>query len=196
MGKLLAILWVTLLFLGISGRAEAIPYLDVNGDHSGPVWMGEIVNPSETWVFDLVNDTLVDGDISSGDIIDNAYTRIAVSLAGPDLGNRWLEIADLSFDGTQVLSDVEVDNGFYSFSVSSYLRSDYILSVTISDVHHTGGLLPANFRVDDIRVHGDYTPALGVAATSVPVPEPHTLLLVGFGLLGVSAVGRRKLVKH
>ena len=196
MGKLLVILWVTLLFLGISGSAAAIPYLDVNGDHSGPVWMGEIVNPSETWVFDLVNDTLVDGDISTGDIIDNAYTRIAVSLAGPDLGTRWLEIADLSFDGTQVLNDVEVDNGFYSFNVSSYLGSDYILSVTISDVHHTGGLLPANFQVDDIRVYGDYTPALGVAATSVPVSEPHTLLLVGVGLLGVSAVARQKLVKH
>jgi hypothetical protein len=193
MGKLLVILWGLLFFFGICGSASAIPYLDVNGDHSGPVWMGEILNPSETWVFDLVNDTLVDGDISAGDSINSAYTKIAISLAGPDLGTRWLEIADLSFDGTLVLNDVEVDNGFYSFDVSSYLGSDYILSVTISDVHHTDGLLPANFQVDNIRVFGDYTPALSTAAATAPVHEPATMLLLGTGLLALVAVGRQRL---
>lgn len=195
MRKVFIFLCVMLLLCGISGSAAAIPYLDVNGHHSGPIWMGEILNPIETWVFDLVNDTLEVGDISAGDTINTAETKIAISLAGPDLGTRWLEIADLSFDGTLVFNDVEVDNGFYTFNVSSYLGSDYSLSVIISDVHHTDGLLPANFQVDDIRVYGDYTPALGAAATAVPVPEASTMLLLGSGLIGLATFGRKRFSK-
>ena len=181
MKNFLVFLCSVFLVFGILGSAEAIPYLDVDGDHDGSVWMGEVTNPSETWVFDLVNDTLDIGNIGVNDIVDTAFTGITIDLAGPDLGDRWLEFADLSFDGTPILNNIEVDNGVYTFNVLAYFETDYILSVTIDDVHHSAGLVPANFLVDEIRVYGQYT-----------VPEPATMLLLGCGLIGLAGLGRKK----
>jgi hypothetical protein len=47
-----------------------------------------------------------------------------------------------------------------------------------------------NGRVQIVQL-GDYQDVL-IAGTGSPVPEPTTLTLLGFGLLGLAAVGRKK----
>jgi hypothetical protein len=185
MKKFVTFVCMLTLVFGVAGMARALTFLDVDGDHSGPVWMGQILNPSETWVFDLNNDILDVGDINPGDTILSASLAISISDLGGDPFGGFLEFADLSLDGTTVYNDVEVDAGLYVLNVITWV-SDNLLNVTIGDVH--GGnpdWWPGNFLVEKMTISGEYQPA---------VPEPSTLLLLGAGVLGLVGL-RRKLVK-
>jgi hypothetical protein len=191
MKKLVMFVWVMTLVFGAVGTASALNYLDVNGDHSGSVWMGEFTNPSETWVFDLDNDILDVGDVNPGDTILTAQLGVTICDPEGDFGQppfEWfLEFADLSLDGTTVFDNVEVDTGGpYFLDVLAWV-TDHVLNVTISDVHGGGplGPYPGNFWVTEMTVSGEYA----------PIPEPSTMILLGGGLIGLVALGRKKFKK-
>lgn len=180
MKKLLGFLCTVALVFGMVGVANALPYLDVNGDHSGSVWMGTLLNPAETWIFDLDDDMLDIGDINAGDTILSAKLTINITDNDPDDNEWWkFEFADLGLDGTNIYNDVEVDPGVFSIDVIAFV-ADHQLNVTIDDIW-------GNFWVNEISIVGDYETA--------PVPEPATILLVGTGLLGIIGFGRKRFNK-
>jgi hypothetical protein len=181
MKKLTVVAVAVLMVFGVAGAASALEYLDVNGDHAGPVWMGTLLNPSETWVFDLDNDSLAIGDINPGDTIDSASLSITVSDWNPIDAWDWtdspfwrLEFASLSLDGTAQGGIVEVDPGVFELDVLSWV-SDHLLYVTIGNVL-------GNFSITEMSVGGEYA----------PVPEPGTVLLLGSGILGLIALKRKR----
>ena len=188
MKKFLVFLAAILLVFGVVGIANALPYLDVNGDHSSGVWMGTF-NQTETWHFDLDNDTLDLGDINPGDSINTANLAIEICDNDPK-DNRWwkLEYADITLDGylPTIFNNIEVDPGILSFDVYTFVSVDHYLTVVIDTVRPIDCLpLTGNFWVNEVSIGGDYE----------PVPEPATMLLLGSGLIGLAGLGRKKFFK-
>ena len=179
MRKLLGFLCFILLVFGLVGTTSATPFLDVNGDHTGFVWMGQFLNPSETWIFDLDNDSLDMGDINSGDKITSATLQIKFWDIGDLCDIFFLESTDLSIDSS-FIKNFEVDAGIYEQEVLAYV-DDHILNVTLGNL--SGSFCwPANFWVCEMSVSGEYT----------PVPEPATILLLSLGLGGLAGFGLKR----
>lgn len=184
----LLLLACLLAFAATPVLSHAIPYKDVNGDHSGSVWMNGLLNPCETWTFDLDNDALALGNINPGDTIHSASLRIGITDDDPTDRHIWnLEFSRILVDGTTVygsgLLGDEVDQGDMFFNVISWV-SDHKLNVTIKDVL-------GSFRVDTMEVFGEYDSPL----QDPVVPEPATMTLMGLGLSGLGLMTRRKLAK-
>jgi hypothetical protein len=78
----------------------------------------------------------------------------------------------------------EVDNQTISksFDVTNWSYNDWG-----NTVYFIVWALYNDFKVDSIRAVGEYTPLVSPS----PVPEPSTMLLLGFGIIGLAGIRRK-----
>lgn len=180
-GKVLACLAGMVVMM--VGSAYALLYLDLNGDHTGPVWMSQSSNPSETWVFNLDTDALVHGDIEPEDIILSATLKICFTDDDNDCWSK--EYTDIKLDGTRVVNNMEVDPGYYTANVLSWV-TDHLLYVKLCDVR-------GDFGVSCVKVYGCYEDVEEEEPEPEPViPEPATLGMIAIGMCGLGIMRRRR----
>jgi hypothetical protein len=170
MKKLILLSCSLFLVFYFSGAASADLFVDYKGDS---ILFSESFGVKQyTWEFDLDNDDLAIGDVNLEDDITFALFAMRV-FDGCDEA-EWI---NLEFDIGGPFT-FEVDSGLYLFNATFSFIDDHILSLGID-------LLTGDFLVGWAAVIGHYTD------NPTPVPEPASLLLMGFGLIGVAALSRK-----
>ena len=79
----------------------------------------------------------------------------------------------------------EVDTGGYSYDINASYLEDGSFSVVLAS-------LWGDFYIDQSILEITYN----ASDVSAPVPEPATMLLLGFGLIGLSFVSKKNLIKR
>jgi hypothetical protein len=139
-------------------------------------------NSSVEWVFDIT-------DGSPWDPNAQEITSASVTLKFSDVDDGWFdwfEFATLDVGTNSFFW--EVDNGNVGFAVTSLM--------TLSNTGRVDATLTArwgDFYFDRATLYADGTeldPSGGDAPA--PVPEPSTILLMGTGILGLVAYGRKR----
>jgi hypothetical protein len=119
-------------------------------------------------------------NFAAGDVVTSATLELDFTNDFTDAWGYLNEYVIAYYDGVK-WSVGEVDNGQHSISVDvDLLNVDGLLGVNIQ-VLNSGS---RTAWLDHSRLYG--------TASTAPVPEPSTILLMGAGLLGLVAVGRRK----
>jgi hypothetical protein len=167
----------------MAASAQAIGFYKVFTDN---VWFSS-TNTIHTWTFDLDANT----DINAEDTINSAYFSIGFY-------DRWdwfsEESGDLTVGGDSWLVEEEI--GFLDTILAANvtgLMTDHTLAVTVNQISGDFGV---NFTslFGDYTEFGDFTDNLS-GDVAAPVPEPSTMLLMGTGLIGLVAYGRKRFNK-
>jgi len=188
MKMFLAVLFMSVIVLGVVTGASALTitpaatiegdmsYVDVTGEQwSG--WRGDTnagwdttkawpdTNPQDAADIAHITGTNFTGlTLLSGGASDATTLSITSDLSGPTTGAAYLLIKD----GVS-LND---HPAFYVFNVTGWNGTE---DITVSP------LWPANGAISHWQLMGNTT----------SVPEPTTMLLLGFGLVGLAGVGRK-----
>ena len=116
------------------------------------------------------------------EVLDSSRTRMLHDDSDSDsfeFAFGWAE------DGTWGLG--EEDIGDYTYDINASYLEDGSFSVALAS-------LWGDFYIDKSVLEITYNP-VDSSASSAPVPEPASMLLLGSGLIGISFVGRKKLFK-
>ena len=190
MKKLTVFLCSAALVFGLAGFAGATSYnFEDMIDSWGPLnvdaaWIGQ--NHPLSYSHD-VND---DVNFLAGDLVTSATLELDFTNDHTDEYGRFIirydfrEFASAAYDGQNWIIG-EVDNGQYDIGFNvDWLNDNGFLDVTVSVWNPLG---TATAWLDHSRLYGT-----AETHDTAPVPEPSTILLMGAGLLGLVAVGRRK----
>jgi hypothetical protein len=180
MKRAMTVLAGVLFVMIMSANARALPYTWVDTiDFNPDVYIGNW--DSYSYTHDLTDNTPVAFNPATDSI-----SSYVLTVALHDDGGRW-DLGEAAFiDQPGITGD-----GYYNFSYTSQ-NFGWTLSGLIQ--LNTLGIL----NVSVTSVFGDFyldsstLTASGDAASSAPVPEPATLLLLGSGLLGLAGFGRKK----
>jgi hypothetical protein len=182
MKKILMFICAVTLVLGMAGTASAIPYTDTYD--AGHVYMrGSLFgsDDSVSWTFDITDPA--SGGFNPG---TQDVTSASVRLNFSDDGWDFFEFARLDVGENRFYW--EVDTGNVGFAITSLM--------TLSDTGRVAATLTA--RWGDFYFNSATLSAIGTELdpsggdAPAPVPEPSTILLMGTGILGLVAYGRKR----
>ena len=163
------------LIFGTASAVFALPFCDLI---TGDWWFTAVLSQSLT--FDLDNDNLAHGNIGPEDLI---LPPVGLSIKFYDDGDYFaLEKAVLLIDG-YFQDKFEVDSGVETWYGSIWFKvfSDHKLTVSLHDAW-------GDFGVKGLKLFGNYCDV----TSGTPVPEPETMLMLGFVLLGLVAISRKR----
>jgi hypothetical protein len=188
---LMCLIFSVFLLAGMISSASALP-IEIT-PATLPQWSGSSpVNPDE-------ND--IPGIVGYGGTLDELYKQDvgAASDTGPFASSYTTTFANLPLDPED--ADIVYDGGAFITGSPLYLlvkdgNSDprwYIFDLLNLGGDSWDGMMTLQLR--------DFWPSQGaishvsIYGGEVPIPEPTTVLLVGFGLIGLAGFGRKKFFK-
>jgi hypothetical protein len=178
MKKFLMLLCAATMVFGMVGVAGAITITDTY--NAGHTLLRSWSRDSKTWEHNINDDGFIQGT--------HEVTSAAITLWLQDDGGCWdfWEVASLNI-GTNRFR-WEVDTGEISFNVASLisLTATGTINATLTATWGDFYFNSATLRADVIDPSGDD------GGGTAPVPEPSTMLLMGTGLLGLVAYGRKR----
>ena len=196
MKRLLVFLCAIALVFTIVGSASAIPIeFDVDGPNSSVI-LSNVSTLGWTSISAEIVTGLDDEIFSLDDGISYTFDFFTIEVEGFGLGEADVN-ATLAFDLPQV-SQVTGNGSGGWITLGGFISGGYL---TWANMPQTITLMNGDyFDVDfeNVLIAGlgnTTTVSATVTAHAAPVPEPATVMLVGTGLLGMIAFGRKKFNK-
>ncbi|CCK79480.1 MULTISPECIES: PEP-CTERM sorting domain-containing protein [Desulfobacula] len=180
-----------ILTTSASASPYAAPYLSYLDLDSQDVIFnaGGNESKSHTWNFDLINDTLSEGDVDGNDVISSAFLCWTISEDLKDNNPNFYEYIDIYINDNLLFGDWEMDNGSWVIDTNllDLVTTPSIFKVEFKDFNDGHKNKDWDIMVSDVKIFGVYTDMHGNHA-----PEPSTLMLFGFGLLALAGISRKK----